>query len=123
MTMPPSSAGARRIATISATVARAWPNRYDAIVFIAVGALLVAIARGAKTMHQPLEGLEANPVSLDIRNLPEYALLTTLRMFAALGFSLLFTFIVAPLAAKSEKANASSYRPSTFCNRCLSSDF
>ncbi len=104
MTMPPSSAGARRITNISATVATAWPNRYDVIVFIAVGALLVAIAQGAKTMHQPLEGLEANPVSLDPRNLPEYALLTTLRMFAALGFSLLFTFIVAPLAAKSEKA-------------------
>ena len=74
------------------------------IVFVAIGAMFVAIVHGAKSMHQPLEGLEANPVSLDPRHLPQYALLTTLRMFAALGFSLLFTFLVAPLAAKSQKA-------------------
>ncbi len=104
MTMPTPAAGGRRIATISATVVRAWPNRYDIVVFLAVGALFVAVAHGAKSMRQPLEGLESNPVSLDPRNLPEYALLTTLRMFAALAFSLLFTFIVAPLAAKSKKA-------------------
>jgi NitT/TauT family transport system permease protein len=104
MSRPPSSAGERRIATISATVASAWPNRYDVIVFLAVGALFVAVAHGAKSMHQPLEGLELNPVSLDLRHLPQYALLTTLRMFAALGLSLLFTFLVAPLAAKSKKA-------------------
>ena len=102
--MPTKTAGDRRIATISATVARAWPNRYDLIVFIALGALFVAIIHGAKSMHRPLEGLAANPVSLDPWNLPQYALLTTLRMFAALGFSLLFTFLVAPLAAKSKKA-------------------
>ena len=90
MTMPTPAAGGRRIATISATVVRAWPNRYDIVVFLAVGALFVAVAHGAKSMRQPLEGLESNPVSLDPRNLPEYALLTTLRMFAALAFSLLF---------------------------------
>jgi len=104
MTRPTSSAAGRRIATISATVASAWPNRYDVIVFLAVGALFVAIVHGAKSMHQPLEGLELNPVSLAASNLPQYALLTTLRMFAALGLSLLFTFLVAPLAAKSKKA-------------------
>ena len=38
------------------------------------------------------------------RNLPEYALRTTLRMFAALAASLLFTFTFAPLAAKSRRA-------------------
>ncbi|MGA9546795.1 MAG: ABC transporter permease subunit [Rhodomicrobium sp.] len=102
--MPTTSAGDRRIATISATVASAWPNRYDLIVFVAIGALFVAIIHGAQYMHRPLEGLAANPVSLDPRNLPQYALLTTMRMFAALGFSLLFTFLVAPLAAKSKKA-------------------
>lgn len=104
MTTAPSSASDRRIATISATVARAWPNVYDVVVFFAIGALLVAVIHGAQSMHRPLEGLEANPVSLNPANLPQYALLTTLRMFAALGFSLLFTFLVAPLAAKSEKA-------------------
>jgi NitT/TauT family transport system permease protein len=103
MTMP-LPAGGRRIANISATVARAWPNRYDILVFVAVGALFVAIAHAAKSMRQPLDTLASQPVSLDPRHLPEYALMTTMRMFAALGFSLLFTFIVAPLAAKSKKA-------------------
>ncbi len=93
-----------RIANISANVTSAWPNRYDAIVFFAVGALFVAIVQAARWMHQPLANLELNPVSLDPWNLPQYAFLTTLRMFAALGVSLLFTFLVAPLAAKSKKA-------------------
>ncbi len=104
MSMSTSTSGSRRIANISATVASAWPNRYDAVVFVVLGALFVAIVHGAKTMHQPLTGLEASPVSLDPANLPQYALLTTLRMFAALSWSLLFTFLVAPLAAKSPKA-------------------
>ncbi len=104
MIMPTFSARSRRIANISATVASAWPNRYDLIVFLAVGASFVAVAHGAKSMHQSLEGLEIHPVSLDPKHLPQYALLTTLRMFAALGFSLLFTFLVAPIAAKSKKA-------------------
>ncbi|MFZ1110628.1 MAG: ABC transporter permease subunit [Rhodomicrobium sp.] len=104
MTMLPFPAGSRRIATISATVSRAWPNRYDVVVFFALAAIFIAIAHGAQSMHRPIEGLQQNPVSLDPVNLPQYALLTTLRMFAAIGFSLLFTFIVAPLAAKSKKA-------------------
>ncbi|MGA7327296.1 MAG: ABC transporter permease subunit [Rhodomicrobium sp.] len=102
MTMPTSSAGSRRIANISATVVSAWPNRYDVIVFLAIGAILVGIAHGAHSMRQPLT--QSAHISLDPGNLPQYALLTTLRMFAALGFSLLFTFLVAPLAAKSRKA-------------------
>ena len=44
------------------------------------------------------------PITLDPRNLPEYALRTTLRMFAAIVASLIFTFVVATLAAKSRKA-------------------
>jgi NitT/TauT family transport system permease protein len=104
MTLLPSFVGNRRIATISATVARAWPNRYDVVVFFVLAAIFIAIAHGAQSMHRPLEGLQQNPVSLDPANLPHYALLTTLRMFAALGLSLLFTFLAAPLAAKSKKA-------------------
>ncbi|MBV9511408.1 MAG: ABC transporter permease subunit [Caulobacteraceae bacterium] len=55
-------------------------------------------------MGQPLSGLDITPVVLDPARLPQYAALTTLRMFAALFFSLLFTFVVATLAAKSKKA-------------------
>src|SRR4029077_17430269 len=47
---------------------------------------------------------DVTPVRLDLRLLPDYALRTTLRMFAAMGASLVFTFVVATLAAKSKKA-------------------
>ncbi len=101
----PTFGNSRRLAaTLPASLSRAWPNRYDVVVFLALAAGLVGIAHGAKFMRQPLDALAIAPVSLDVSRLPEYALLTTMRMFAALGFSLLFTFFIAPLAAKSRKA-------------------
>ena len=80
------------------------PNLYDLIVFILIAATFVAIAHGARQMSASLSTLDIAPVKLDPWNLPEYALRTTLRMFAAVLASLLFTFTVAPLAAKSRKA-------------------
>jgi NitT/TauT family transport system permease protein len=80
------------------------PNVYDIIVFIIIAAVFIALAHGARQMGAPLAGLDVAPVTLDPANLPEYALRTTLRMFAAILASLLFTFVVATLAAKSRKA-------------------
>jgi NitT/TauT family transport system permease protein len=80
------------------------PNIYDAAIFILIVGLLFAVGHGARQMGAPLTALDMAPVTLDPGNLPEYALRTTLRMFAAILASLLFTFIVAPLAAKSRKA-------------------
>src|SRR6202045_4210870 len=80
------------------------PNIYDGIVFVLVFAVIVAVAHGAHEMKAPLSTLGIAPVTLDPRNLPEYALRTTMRMFAAIFASLLFTFVVATLAAKSRKA-------------------
>jgi NitT/TauT family transport system permease protein len=80
------------------------PNAYDIVVFILVAGAFVAIAHGAREMGSPLANLDIAPVTLDPANLPEYALRTTLRMFAAILASLLFTFVVATLAAKSRKA-------------------
>src|SRR6201988_2215634 len=80
------------------------PNIYDAAIFILAAGLLVAFGHGAREMGQPLARLDVAPVTLDPGNLPEYALRTTLRMFAAIFASLLFTFVVATLAAKSRKA-------------------
>ena len=80
------------------------PNLYDCALFIIIAAGLVLIVHAAREMGQPLARLEVVPVTLDPRNLPEYALRTTLRMFAAIFASLLFTFVVATLAAKSRKA-------------------
>jgi NitT/TauT family transport system permease protein len=80
------------------------PNFYDIVVFITIGAVFVALAHGAREMDAPLAVLDVAPVTLDPGNLPEYALRTTLRMFAAILASLLFTFVIATLAAKSRKA-------------------
>src|ERR1700676_5433241 len=80
------------------------PNVYDGIVFILVFGIIIAVAHGAHEMKAPLSTLDIAPVTLDPRNLPEYALRTTMRMFAAIFASLLFTFVVATLAAKSRKA-------------------
>src|ERR1700688_4463989 len=80
------------------------PNIYDVVVFILIAGAFVALAHGAREMGAPLTTLDIAPITLDPANLPEYALRTTLRMFAAILASLLFTFVVATLAAKSRKA-------------------
>ncbi|HEX2815560.1 MAG TPA: ABC transporter permease subunit, partial [Phenylobacterium sp.] len=94
--------GARPLARfLRAGVAPSWA---DVIAFVLLAATAVLIVRGAGEMSEPLSRLRTTPVTLDPARLPEYALLTTLRMFAALGASLLFTFTVATLAAKNAKA-------------------
>src|ERR1700722_8710700 len=80
------------------------PNRADLIAALLLAGGAVLVAHGAQEMGQPLSALRIAPVRLDPARLPGYALLTTLRMFAALGASLLFTFVVATAAAKSRKA-------------------
>src|ERR1051326_1744411 len=59
------------------------PNLYDLIIFIFIAAAFVAVAHGIREMEAPLAKLEVAPVTLNPAYLPEYALRTTLRMFAA----------------------------------------
>jgi NitT/TauT family transport system permease protein len=80
------------------------PNRFDLIAFLLLGGLAVLILHGARQMNLPISHLPNAGVTLDPRRLPEYALRSTLRMFAAIIASLVFTFVVATLAAKSKKA-------------------
>jgi NitT/TauT family transport system permease protein len=80
------------------------PNLYDCIIFFVIAAAFVLVAHAAREMDQPLARLAVAPVTLDPHHLPEYALRTTLRMFAAILASLVFTFGAATLAAKSRKA-------------------
>src|SRR5258707_13974247 len=80
------------------------PNRYDLIALALIGAIAVLVVHGAQQMSLPVTALHATPVVLDPARLPEYALRSTLRMFAAIFASLIFTFVVATLAAKSRKA-------------------
>jgi NitT/TauT family transport system permease protein len=93
-----------RAVSVSVGASSAWPNRYDLIVFAVLTAIAVAILHGARGMGSPLAQLDLAPVTLDPANLPGYALRTTLRMFAAIVASLIFTFVVGALAAKSRKA-------------------
>ena len=79
-------------------------NLADVIVLILIGATAVLVVHGVQQMNRPLSLLHHTPVSLELARLPGYALLTTLRMFAAIICSLIFTFIVGSLAAKSRKA-------------------
>jgi NitT/TauT family transport system permease protein len=78
---------------------------WDAAAIIVVIGLIAFLGEASRGLFEPLAHLEATPLSLDPGYLPEYAARTTLRMFAALAFSLLFTLTYATWAAKSERAS------------------
>lgn len=80
------------------------PNLFDLAALALVIGALVAIVYGYHETNVPLTVLDATPISLDPRYLPEYAFRTTLRMLAAIIASLVFTFVYATLAAKSRRA-------------------
>ena len=83
---------------------RELATRWDAIAIVLVIGLVAFLGEASHGLLAPLARLEATPLSLDPAHLPEYAARTTLRMFAALGLSLLFTFTYATWAAKSARA-------------------
>jgi len=80
------------------------PNRWDSMAFVLIFGVLALLASGAGQMHAPIVALAEQSISLDPANLPEYALRTVLRMFAAITLSLIFTFVFATIAAKSRRA-------------------
>ena len=90
--------------SIASAGRRALPNQWDLIAFAAILAFLTAIAKSYHGISAPLPAPSESLVSLDYWQLPYYALRTTLRMFAALVASLIFTFTYATLAAKSRRA-------------------
>ena len=83
---------------------RELATRWDAVALIIVVGLLVFLGESSRGLLEPLSKLNATPISLDPRQLPYYAGRSTLRMFAALALSLLFTFTYATWAAKSRRA-------------------
>src|SRR5579875_3624051 len=83
---------------------KALPNQYDFFAFALILAVFVAITHASQGVTLPLAAPESTAVSLDYTLLPYYALRTTLRMFAAIAASLIFTFTYATLAAKSRRA-------------------
>lgn len=81
-------------------VVESTTGRRDWLVLPLVLALLVALAYGAGQMARPYHVGDALPLTLDPLALPHYLLRTTLRMFLALGASLLFACVFAALAVK-----------------------
>ncbi|WP_051083633.1 ABC transporter permease [Sphingomonas sp. Mn802worker] len=78
-----------------------WPDLALFTILLAVG---VGVASGVHDAVEPLSRLRVEAVSIDWRMLPGYALLTTLRLFAALTASFVFTVVAATAAAKSRRA-------------------
>ena len=77
----------------------------DAVVFVAAAALLWLVVRLISGANVPWTVEHAAPsVSTDPANLPYYAARSLLRMFAALGLSLVFTFVYATAAARLRRA-------------------
>ena len=93
-----------RLTIIASLGRRALPNHWDLVALAAVLAALVAVVRAFHGVTAPLPEPHAAAISLKYSILPQYALRTTLRMFAALAASLVFTFTYATLAAKSRRA-------------------
>ena len=75
-------------------------NRWDWAMLPLVLSLLVLLAYGGSQMARPYQVGEALPLTLDPAYLPYYLLRTTLRMFLALGASLVFACLFAAIAAK-----------------------
>ena len=84
--------------------AELWLNQWDGIVILILFGLIAGLVYGLQHMTAPFALGEKIPISLDPAMLPRYAINSVLRMFIALVFSLLFTFTVGTLAAKSERA-------------------
>ncbi len=84
--------------------ARRLPNVFDIAAILCIAAVLIAVASGARQTFAPLGTPDEIAIHLDPSYLPGYALRTTMRMFAALALSLLFTFTYATWAAKSPRA-------------------
>src|SRR5664279_1075035 len=85
-------------------VVEAGWNRWDWALLPMVLALLVLLAYGGEQMARPYQLGETLPLSLDPANLPYYLLRTTLRMFIALGASMIFSCVFAVLATRYREA-------------------
>ena len=93
-----------RVCSFSRILRLTQPNRADVIAFVLLIGIAALLVRGAEGVAEPLSRLRVEPVTLDPRYLPYYALRTVIRMFAALAASLVFTLVVATLAARSRRA-------------------
>jgi NitT/TauT family transport system permease protein len=92
--------------TFTKNEANSWPvpNSWDVIALILIIGVFCFLGWGAKSMVGHYQLGQSIPISLNPYHLPYYALRTVLRMFIAMGFSLLATFVFGTWAAKSRAA-------------------
>lgn len=79
-------------------------NQWDLFILLIVFGVFAGLVWGAQQMVTPYQLGESIQVSLSPSMLPQYAIRTVIRMAIALSFSLLFTFTIGTLAAKSRRA-------------------
>lgn len=76
---------------------------FESIAFVSVFSFFIFMVWGVRNITLPLHDLSPESIDLSLKNLPMYALETTLRMFVAVFFSLVFTLIYANFAAKNHR--------------------
>lgn len=72
--------------------------------FLVVMSAITLVSWGTGKMTLPLSQLKLDPINLDLLSLCNYSLRTVLRMFIEIIVSIIFTLIVATLAAKNKYA-------------------
>jgi len=80
------------------------PNRFDFALLPIILAVIVTVAFAAQQMNVPYQPGQALAVHLDPAWLPYYLMRTSIRMLAALGASLVFSFAFAALASRNRTA-------------------
>ena len=79
-------------------------NPWDLLALVIVLAIFTALGWAATQMSHPFNLGDQIPISLGYSHLPYYALESVLRMLMALAISIIVTFVVGALAAKSKHA-------------------
>ncbi len=98
------------------TVLRSYPARgtydrprsrlADLVVFLGAAVLIWAIVRVSDGLNVPFHEGETTRIATDAAELPYYAARSLLRMFLALGLSIVFTFAYATAAARLRRTRA-----------------
>ncbi|RZT32351.1 ABC transporter permease [Cupriavidus agavae] len=88
----------------TAPLLTAPPNRFDFALLPIILAVIVIVAYAAQQMHVPYQPGQDLAIHLEPGWLPYYLMRTSIRMLAALGASLVFSFAFAALATRSRTA-------------------
>ncbi|MFI4954708.1 MAG: ABC transporter permease [Gammaproteobacteria bacterium] len=79
---------------------------YDSLAYIIIMGAFILLTVGLENISVKIEVVEQTAISLEPTNLPYYALMSVMRLLIAVVVSIIFTLIVATLAAKSKKAES-----------------